>query len=142
MRLTETMIRITKASIGANGRVVRDRPFHVFVAHHGLKDARGRLRRFASRGAAKAAARAFIAEQNQEQISACVASMGCLCAGHARGDPATDACDTRELPQHVGTCDFCGEENVPRPAVLVDDPDQRVCAVCHEHPRIPTVEAP
>lgn len=29
-------------------------------------------------------------------IPACAASMGCLCAGHARGNPADAACDTSE----------------------------------------------
>lgn len=28
----------------------------------------------------------------------CAASMGCLCAGHARGNPATAPCDTSEVP--------------------------------------------
>jgi hypothetical protein len=28
----------------------------------------------------------------------CAESMGCLCAGHARGNAADAACDTRELP--------------------------------------------
>ena len=29
-------------------------------------------------------------------VSPCAASMGCLCAGHARGNPADAPCDTRE----------------------------------------------
>lgn len=29
-------------------------------------------------------------------VPPCVSSMQCLCAGHARGIPAHDACDTRE----------------------------------------------
>jgi hypothetical protein len=28
--------------------------------------------------------------------SPCMVSMGCLCAGHARGNPANAPCDTRE----------------------------------------------
>jgi hypothetical protein len=32
-----------------------------------------------------------------EQIPPCAASMGCLCAGHARGQPADAPCDTAEL---------------------------------------------
>lgn len=39
----------------------------------------------------------------EEVIPSCAASMGCLCAGHARGNPATDACDTRELPTPTRT---------------------------------------
>lgn len=31
-----------------------------------------------------------------DEIPACAASMGCLCAGHARGNAADAACDTRE----------------------------------------------
>lgn len=95
--LTEDMIRVTAATIGANGRAVRDRPFHAFVGHHALKDAKGRLRRFGGRQAARRAARTFITSHNQEQIPVCAASMGCLCAGHARGNPTTDACDTHEV---------------------------------------------
>lgn len=30
------------------------------------------------------------------RVPACAASMGCLCAGHARGNDADAACDTRE----------------------------------------------
>lgn len=30
------------------------------------------------------------------RVPPCAASMGCLCAGHARGNPADDACDTSE----------------------------------------------
>jgi hypothetical protein len=63
--LTEDMIRITTASLGANGRILRERPFHVFVGHHALKDERGRLRRFGRRSAAIAAARLFIVAHNQ-----------------------------------------------------------------------------
>jgi hypothetical protein len=29
-------------------------------------------------------------------LPACAASMGCLCAGHARGAPASAVCDTTE----------------------------------------------
>lgn len=32
-------------------------------------------------------------------IPACAASMGCLCAGHACGNPASDPCDTSERPK-------------------------------------------
>lgn len=102
--LTEDMIRVTNSSIGKNGRMVRDRPHQAFVGHVMLKDARGRPRRFSSRSKATKAAKLFIANYNQETIHAhlrtftpmCIASMGCLCAGHARGNPSTDACDTRE----------------------------------------------
>lgn len=31
-----------------------------------------------------------------QPIPACAEAMGCLCAGHARGNPADVACDTRE----------------------------------------------
>lgn len=34
-------------------------------------------------------------------IPPCAASMGCLCAGHARGNPASDACDTSEVEAEV-----------------------------------------
>jgi hypothetical protein len=30
------------------------------------------------------------------QLPLCVLAMGCLCAGHARGNPADEPCDTRE----------------------------------------------
>jgi hypothetical protein len=30
------------------------------------------------------------------KVPACVESMGCLCAGHARGNAGQDACDTSE----------------------------------------------
>lgn len=39
----------------------------------------------------------------------------------------------------IGTCDFCGHPRTPRIARLAADPDQRVCAECHEDPRLPTV---
>lgn len=40
---------------------------------------------------------AVIARQRAAgKVPPCVSSMGCLCAGHARGNPATVACDTRE----------------------------------------------
>jgi len=32
-----------------------------------------------------------------EKAPPCVAAMGCLCAGHARGNPADAPCDTREV---------------------------------------------
>lgn len=32
-----------------------------------------------------------------EAVPVCLASMGCLCAGHARGNDASAACDTREV---------------------------------------------
>jgi hypothetical protein len=35
-------------------------------------------------------------EDDDGKIPPCAASMGCLCAGHARGNPADAACDTRE----------------------------------------------
>ena len=36
------------------------------------------------------------APESEEEIPPCAASMGCLCAGHARGNPADAACDTTE----------------------------------------------
>lgn len=98
MRLTESMIRVTNKSIGADGRIVRDRPLHVFVDRYALKDARGRLRRFGRRGAAYKAAREFIEEHNQRELELCpcVASMGCLCVCHAAGMEASEPCDTSE----------------------------------------------
>lgn len=38
------------------------------------------------------------------QVPRCAASMGCLCAGHARGNDVLAACDTREGED----CDECG----------------------------------
>lgn len=32
------------------------------------------------------------------EIPPCAAAMGCLCAGHARGDPASAECNTDERP--------------------------------------------
>ena len=32
----------------------------------------------------------------REPLPLCVQAMGCYCAGHARGNPASEACDTRE----------------------------------------------
>jgi len=99
MRLTDAMIRVTNASIGANGRAVRDRPFVVYIhGHLTLKDKRGSQRRFASRGAAYKAAREYIAEHNQRELELCpcVASMGCLCVCHAAGMDASQPCDTSE----------------------------------------------
>lgn len=97
-KLTEDMIRVTRDPSGASGRLIRDRVLIVYVGHHALKDKRGRQRRFGRDGAARRAARAFIAEYNQTHIPACVLSMNCLCAGHARGIPANEACDTTEVP--------------------------------------------
>lgn len=37
-------------------------------------------------------------------IPPCLAGMGCLCAGHARGNPATAKCDTSETWQASGIC--------------------------------------
>lgn len=42
----------------------------------------------------------------------CVASMGCLCAGHARGNAANQPCDTSEVAP-MGTCEVCGRDDVP-----------------------------
>jgi hypothetical protein len=97
-KLTEDMIRVTRDPSGASGRLIRDRVLVVYVGHHALKDKRGRQRRFSRDGAARTAARSFIAEYNQTHIPACVLSMNCLCAGHARGIPANEACDTTEVP--------------------------------------------
>lgn len=33
---------------------------------------------------------------SERPIPPCLAAMGCLCAGHARGNPASAACDTSE----------------------------------------------
>lgn len=41
----------------------------------------------------------------------CAASMGCLCAGHARGNPASTLCDTSETAP-VGSCEVCGRDDV------------------------------
>ncbi len=68
--LTEDMIRIVKCSIGANGHAVRGRNLVVFIDDHMLKDARGRWRRFERQGAARAAARKYIVEQNQLSMQA------------------------------------------------------------------------
>jgi len=97
-KLTEDMIRVTRDPSGASGRLICDRVLVVYVGHHALKDKRGRQRRFSRDGAARTAARAFITEYNQTHIPACVLSMNCLCAGHARGIPANEACDTTEVP--------------------------------------------
>lgn len=37
-----------------------------------------------------------MATRRQSKIPPCAASMGCLCAGHARGNDADAACDTSE----------------------------------------------
>jgi hypothetical protein len=34
--------------------------------------------------------------QWDDALPLCVLAMGCLCAGHARGNPADEPCDTRE----------------------------------------------
>lgn len=39
----------------------------------------------------------------------------------------------------VGRCDFCGALYQDLVAVLKADPDQRVCSICHEDNRIPTI---
>lgn len=39
-----------------------------------------------------------LAEDAERAIPPCLAGMGCLCAGHARGDDASAPCDTREEP--------------------------------------------
>lgn len=41
---------------------------------------------------------AMFREPEPEEIPRCAASMGCLCAGHARGNPASAPCDTSEGP--------------------------------------------
>lgn len=64
MRLTEDMIRVVNAAVGARGRATY-KPLVVYVAEHALKDERGRMRRFASKLAARDAAVRFIAEHNQ-----------------------------------------------------------------------------
>ena len=35
---------------------------------------------------------------SEEKIPPCAATMGCLCAGHARGNDPDAACDTSEQP--------------------------------------------
>lgn len=84
--LADDMIRVTQSSIGENGRLVRDRPFHAFVSHHALKDARGRLRRFSSRSKAFRAAQAFITDHNQVTMSAALRA--------SSDSSVTDACNT------------------------------------------------
>lgn len=53
-------------------------------------------------------------DSDADDIPACAQSMGCLCAGHARGNPAGDPCDTRETVQHqnVDDCPACAIEEV------------------------------
>ncbi len=48
----------------------------------------------------------------KKEIPRCAASMGCLCAGHARGNPASAACDTSEQ--------FDDERRPERETVLID----------------------
>lgn len=36
------------------------------------------------------------AKKDIKSIPPCAVSMACLCAGHARGDDPSDACDTKE----------------------------------------------
>lgn len=43
-----------------------------------------------------AAWRAAKDAETEDDVPACATSMGCLCAGHARGNLATDECDTNE----------------------------------------------
>jgi hypothetical protein len=49
----------------------------------------------------------WLESQSRPPIPPCAATMGCLCAGHARGNDANAPCDTRETPS-VTTC-RCGE---------------------------------
>lgn len=60
-------------------------------------------------------------------IPLCAASMGCLCAGHARGNPASAPCDTTEIPPEprfteirVTAAGFSGKEAVGIPGGPVD----------------------
>lgn len=39
---------------------------------------------------------AYAEPEESAAIPLCALAMGCLCAGHARGNPASDPCDTRE----------------------------------------------
>jgi hypothetical protein len=55
----------------------------------------------------------------------CLKTMGCLCAGHARGNPASAACDTSEAAP--AACPKCRTELTDQ----VHDPDgRRVCGEC------------
>lgn len=46
---------------------------------------------------------------------------------------------TAEHIQPMGQCEFCMAPKVSLVAMLAADPDQRVCRVCHDDPRIPTI---
>lgn len=49
----------------------------------------------------------------------CAAAMGCLCAGHARGNPASAACDTSEVARPVPACDM--KTDCTEPVSHIDD---------------------
>lgn len=64
---------------------------------------RGITSLYSTKSSAKRAAQRWLektldesAGEPDEPIPPCAAAMGCLCAGHARGNPADVACDTRE----------------------------------------------
>ncbi len=111
--LTADMIRVVRHSNGSNGPL-HNRLFHVFVDRYALKDARGRMRRFALPSSARKAALHFIAEHNQTRVPACVQA-GATCAGHSRGTPASEPCDASEVParrwtRHGRTLNYDGIE--------------------------------
>ena len=54
---TEADIRVVRDSIGEDGRAVADRVWKVWIGPTPLKDRAGRVRRFATEGGARKAAR-------------------------------------------------------------------------------------
>ena len=84
-RLTEEKVLAAKAGIGA-----LETAFHAALGIEGDCIAT-RERAFV------AAAKVLLAKMGEtKNIPPCAASMGCLCAGHAKGNAATEPCDTSE----------------------------------------------
>lgn len=69
-------------------------PRALAAVRHALKSTEG-ARRHADR-ILSAEADAHAKRRERDGIPPCAAAMGCLCAGHARGNPIDFPCDTRE----------------------------------------------
>lgn len=125
----------TNAKLAASGKQHRltrsdcvkgGKAYHDGKNHHLLTSAerrRGGLVTAAKRRAERARALVTLAlgdggKVPEAPIPPCAAAMGCLCAGHARGNPAEEPCDTSEVPAkrdsqdpHTPGCAFAGDPN-------------------------------
>lgn len=79
-----------------NGWASDGRAIKATARQLGIKATRAAINAYLKSGGLAPSESERIAAGAAQGVPPCLASMGCLCAGHARGNPASVACDTSE----------------------------------------------